>query len=630
MNVDQSTLLEWANSIGFSTGSLPTDYLGLPLGVRQNLRSLWDPILQKLSSKLATWKSQLLSFGGRITLVKSVLSSLPIFFMSLFRMPAMVAKRITCMVSNFLWGGAVDQKRIHWVKWSLLCQPVAKGGLGLTDFQLQNRCLLAKWIWRFSAENESLWNMVILCKHKKAGSALSPPLISKHSSWVWKGILNSTLSDDAFGNLFQNNLALRVGDGRHIRFWSDIWVCEVPLSVKFPRIFALALNKSGVIVDFGVRRGDSWSWTIHLRRRLFDWEISLWNTFFAMISSFQTSGLGRDWVQWMGSSEGIFSTKAMKALICANSVSQVNWKKVVWIGLAPPKVEAFVWLLLHNRAPVKVELLKRGVRSIGDDICPLCSRSRETVDHLFFTCIVSWQIWSLVANYWGVSLVLHQDPLSFLLSWPHICSKLAEDRMWRLLPYAIIWSLWLHRNDIIFQGKTIDVAQLFFSVKTRAAWWWKALSADSNIHLDSLICDPSLASLKAYAYPSSHAIVVWTPPPCGFLKFNVDGACSKEGLCGVGGVLRDPPGSILLEFSQSIGAGSVLLAEILAIKIVVERFVNSPWVKRWRLIVESDSKSVVEWISTPSVANPLFRQLVGSIYTFFRMVVGLSGIFEEN
>ncbi|KAK9026272.1 hypothetical protein V6N11_039116 [Hibiscus sabdariffa] len=189
--------------------------------------------------------------------------------------------------------------------------------------------------------------------------------------------------------------------------------------------------------------------------------------------------------------------------------------------------------------------------------------------------------------------------------------------MWRLLPYANIWSLWLHRKDIIFQGKTVDVAQLFFSVKTRAAWWWKALSADSNIHLDSLICDPSLASSKADAYFSSPANVVWTPLPCGFLKFNVDGACSKEGLCGVGGVLRDPQGSILLEFSQSIGVGSVLLAEILAIKIAVERFVNSPWVKRWRLIVESDSKSAVEWISTPSVANPLFRQLVGSIYTFF-------------
>ncbi|KAK9034641.1 hypothetical protein V6N11_050798 [Hibiscus sabdariffa] len=119
--------------------------------------------------------------------------------------------------------------------------------------------------------------------------------------------------------------------------------------------------------------------------------------------------------------------------------------------------------------------------------------------------------------------------------------------MWLLLPFAIIWSLWLHRNEVIFQ----------------------------------------------------------------------DGACSKEGLCGVGGVLRDSKGLILLEFSQSIGAGSILLAEILAIKFAVERFVNSPWVKRSRLIVESDSKVAVEWISTTSLANLLFRQLVESINSFF-------------
>ncbi|KAK9024607.1 hypothetical protein V6N11_004765 [Hibiscus sabdariffa] len=176
-----------------------------------------------------------------------------------------------------------------------------------------------------------------------------------------------------------------------------------------------------------------------------------------------------------------------------------------------------------------------------------------------------------------------------MLSWPHICSKLEEDRMWRLLPFAIIWSLWLHKNDIIFQGKTVDVVQLLFSVKTRAAWWWKALSADSIIYIDSLIRNPSLASSNVAAYPSPPVNVVWVPPLCGFLKFNVDGACSKE----------------------------VLLAEILAIKIAVERFVNSPWVIRSRLIVESDSKSAVGWISNPSVANPLFRQLVESICSFF-------------
>ncbi|KAK9017307.1 hypothetical protein V6N11_079786 [Hibiscus sabdariffa] len=103
----------------------------------------------------------------------------------------------------------------------------------------------------------------------------------------------------------------------------------------------------------------------------------------------------------------------------------------------------------------------------------------------------------------------------------------------------------------------------------------------------------------------------------GFLKFNVDGACSQDGKCGVGGVLRDANGSKLMEFSLSIGFGSALLAEILAIKLAVERFVNSPWVNRSRLIVESDSKIAVDWVLNPSLSSLLFSKLVQDIIYFF-------------
>ncbi|KAL4318614.1 hypothetical protein GQ457_18G022070 [Hibiscus cannabinus] len=54
-------------------GSLHTEYLGLLLGVRHNSINLWEPILKKLSTKLVSWKSQLLYFGGKISLVKSIL-----------------------------------------------------------------------------------------------------------------------------------------------------------------------------------------------------------------------------------------------------------------------------------------------------------------------------------------------------------------------------------------------------------------------------------------------------------------------------------------------------------------------------------------------------------------------------
>ncbi|KAL4386663.1 hypothetical protein GQ457_09G014120 [Hibiscus cannabinus] len=67
--------------------------------------------------------------------------------------------------------------------------------------------------------------------------------------------------------------------------------CDLPLSLKFPRIFALAKKKSGVIADFGVRCGNSWIWNIQLRRILFDWEIPIWNAFHFLLSNFQSSRL---------------------------------------------------------------------------------------------------------------------------------------------------------------------------------------------------------------------------------------------------------------------------------------------------------------------------------------------------
>ncbi|KAK8672616.1 hypothetical protein V6N13_110981 [Hibiscus sabdariffa] len=72
-----------------------------------------------------------------------------------------------------------------------------------------------------------------------------------------------------------------------------------------------------------------------------------------------------------------------------------------------------------------------------------------------------------------------------------------------------------------------------------------------------------------------------------------------------------------MEFSLSIGFGSPLLAEILEIKLAVECFVNSPWVNRSRLVVESDSKTVVDWVLDPSLSSPLFSKLVQGISFFF-------------
>ncbi|KAH1033395.1 hypothetical protein J1N35_045569 [Gossypium stocksii] len=58
----------------------------------------------------------MLSTGGRLTVIKSVLSCLPKYYMSLFEMPVTVCNNR--IPSNFLWEGTEEVKKIHCVKWS--------------------------------------------------------------------------------------------------------------------------------------------------------------------------------------------------------------------------------------------------------------------------------------------------------------------------------------------------------------------------------------------------------------------------------------------------------------------------------------------------------------------------------
>jgi hypothetical protein len=65
-------------------------------------KSIWDPILEKMERKFSGWQRMYLSKGGRITLIKSTLSSLPTYFMSLFPIPVSVALRIDKIKRDFL------------------------------------------------------------------------------------------------------------------------------------------------------------------------------------------------------------------------------------------------------------------------------------------------------------------------------------------------------------------------------------------------------------------------------------------------------------------------------------------------------------------------------------------------
>ena len=158
-------IYEMAVELGCKVGQLPSTYLGLPLGAPNKAGYVWDGVEERMRWKLALWKRQYLSKGGRITLIKSILASMPLYQLSLFRMPKVVARRLEKLQRDFLWGGGSTERKAHLVSWERVCVSKEKGGLGLRKLVHLNKALLGKWVWRFARAKEEMWKRVLVAKY---------------------------------------------------------------------------------------------------------------------------------------------------------------------------------------------------------------------------------------------------------------------------------------------------------------------------------------------------------------------------------------------------------------------------------------------------------------------------------
>ena len=106
--------------MGGEVGSLPTIYLGMPLGAKSKALNIWNPVIEKCEKKLTRWKSQYISFGGRVTLINSVVDALPTYMMSIFPIPNGVIQRLDKIRRDFLWKGTEENDSTvkHLVMWN--------------------------------------------------------------------------------------------------------------------------------------------------------------------------------------------------------------------------------------------------------------------------------------------------------------------------------------------------------------------------------------------------------------------------------------------------------------------------------------------------------------------------------
>ena len=176
--------------------------------------------------------------------------------MSIFRMPKVVVRRIEKVQRDFLWGGGNMERKVHLVKWEVVCTDKDKGRLGLRMLALLNKALLGKWIWRYACDKDKLWRQVIKVKYGQEGLDWRPKKANGATGvGVWKEIWKESDCWD--------NMTFRVGKGNMISFWTDVWCSESSLSQCFPHLFGMAAQRNSTVEEMWDQNSGQGNWNLH-------------------------------------------------------------------------------------------------------------------------------------------------------------------------------------------------------------------------------------------------------------------------------------------------------------------------------------------------------------------------------
>lgn len=147
LNLPTRLLRTMSRLTAISVENLPNSYLGLLFIQGGHIRNLWDKIKAKLSLKMTNWKPNWLSSTSRLVKIKSILSSMPIFWLGVFWLPLNTLLEMEHLMRDFLWKGNSEENKIHLVSWDLVYSDVNKGRLGIRSLRTMNTTLLRNLLW---------------------------------------------------------------------------------------------------------------------------------------------------------------------------------------------------------------------------------------------------------------------------------------------------------------------------------------------------------------------------------------------------------------------------------------------------------------------------------------------------
>jgi hypothetical protein len=287
----------------------------------------------------------------------------------------------------------------------------------------------------------------------------------KSSLW-WRDIIGSDWVPNE--NWFMSNVSCCVGNGKNIGFWR-----------LFPDLFAKEAFKEAKIAER--MQGD-----VSNRVWLWDWMEDLSASELQQVEELEELLYGLslnpdidDRWRWKSGAMGLFSVRSCYSLLLdSRTVIEVDANilaaiKLLWRIDAPSKALIFGWRFLLDRLPTRSALHHRGILHSSHDLyCVFCSLSTEDSGHLFLSCSFSKGVWAAIFNWVGKAAISDVGGWEhFLLFGELVNVKKDGGKVSRLIWLVTMWSIWKHRNNVIFNGGIPDTTNLVNEIKT-TSWLW--------------------------------------------------------------------------------------------------------------------------------------------------------------
>ena len=221
-NIDHDDREAFSDILGFHQMECLGKYLGFPIKHQGNNNQDFGFMLDKVKSKLAGWKTNLLSMARRAIQIQASFSAVPAYIMQSNFLPSKVLDGIDRVNRNFLWGSTENKGKMHWVGWKKVTRPKDERGLGLQTTKGRNTTLLAKLNWRFHPEDKAPWAKVLRMKYCSPQRLNSRSASKLPSSRIWKGMLRRE-------ETFKKGIKWLPGFESNLEVQNDNWTSFSPL-----------------------------------------------------------------------------------------------------------------------------------------------------------------------------------------------------------------------------------------------------------------------------------------------------------------------------------------------------------------------------------------------------------------